>query len=369
MKLRNKLLKCLTVLFFYSILHCCGNQENTEGIKIVTNIKSKYENTEFVTLEKLFTINLISDKYEISDVPAIDIDEWNNIYVLGFFECCVVVFDEKGNYLRTMGRQGQGPQDLVQPYLLNYFNNNLYIYQSGNGLKIWDVNGKYIKKINTPRGDYRFIKPLIDYFLVLLSRSGDERNIRRYFFNLVSKDFKDLSELLVYEKDDQSELFFSLEYAFATNNNVFYFPERSNKYSIVKYDLTGKKLMTFGREYNRKPFSETARSSFREKNSEFISSGLISDLSKYPPVINKIFLDSFDNIWIVSGEFAQKYYNLETDGTIDIFSEDGEWLYSFEMKEISYLSFIKNDRLYTVSTISEPGDQQYINVYKVHYNH
>jgi len=79
------------------------------GIKTIINKKPKYESDEFLTLEKLYSINTYSDdnadlEYGIDKVDDdMDVDSDNNLYVLGNHECAVFVFDEKGRFIKKLG--------------------------------------------------------------------------------------------------------------------------------------------------------------------------------------------------------------------------------------------------------------------------
>lgn len=368
------LLLILTILFaFY-----CSRQDSNEtytielknGIENVVNIKPLYDEKEFISLEKIYSIELISDKYEVSMTSHLIADNENNLYVLGYFECAIIVFDDKGNYLRTMGQKGQGPQDLLEPILLSLYDNRLYILEGFYNIKIWNTQGEYVQKIFITPGNYEMMKRLKDNYLLFSKSSRKGSQIMKYSLIKASEDFKDTKVLFTYDKNNDSEFLHDLRYPIAVDSkNQIYFLEKSDIYSIIKFDLTGKPILKFGRDYKRIPLSDETVENYQKLYGDLLKSGQIPALPKYPPVIRRIFLDSQENVWVVSGEIFQDKFELVTDGTIDIFNDEGIWLCTFKMNDISVQSIIKNDRLYNITNIDSKTGQQYINVYKIHYNY
>lgn len=374
MLIKRKMFINLILLFFFSLLYCKSQDSNITH-KYVFNDKPLYREGEFIKLEKLHNIELISDKYEISKVYDMDADNDQNLYVLSRFESTVTIFNENGNYIKTMGQPGQGPRDLMNPILLSFYENKLYILQEPISIKIWNTNGEYLQNIPISVDQYSLIRPIKNNFMVLSWIASNNDKFLKYSFFKASKDFRSKNILFEYELNRDTEFYFNPAYALAINrNNQFYFPEKSNTYKIFKYDDTGKPMMSFGKDYNRIPFSKEARNIYNKAFGDAFEAGKLSDLPKFPPVVRKVFLDARENIWIVSGEITEDHLDLGDKGvevSIDIFNEDGKWLYTFrhDDNEYIYKSFIKNDRLYTVSIQSSITGQQYINVYKIHYNY
>ena len=111
---------------------------------------------------------------------------------------------------------------------------------------------------------------------------------------------------------------------------------------IIKYDLTGKPILSFGRNYKRIQFSESAKKTHQKRYAEAIKRGWeYKMLPKYPPVIRKVFLDSKENVWIVSGEASQDVEDKLIDVEVDTFNENGIWLYSFKTNNIVNQSLSK----------------------------
>ena len=239
MKINTKLF-LLTLLFLFAFY--CSRQDSNEtyiielknGIENVVNFKPLYEDGDYVTLEKLHSIKLLSDKYEISQVTDMAVDNDNNLYVLSVFESSVTVFDDRGKFIRTMGRPGEGPNDLNRPIRLSLYQNKLYIIEGNNSIKIWDINGEYLQKMIITVSNYFMIKSVKDNFLLLSYMRTKNSNIMNWSFSKISIDLNNKDEIFNYEINSDTNDSFAPQYVLAINeNNQFYFPEKSDIYSII----------------------------------------------------------------------------------------------------------------------------------------
>lgn len=352
--------------------------ETKDGIRTVINHRPAYENAEFVTLKKILSIDTYSDdnsenSYEVSQVTSWTADENDNLYVLSGLESTITVFDKDGKHLRTMGQPGEGPRDLYWPSSqcgIAYKDNKLYILE-GISLKVWDVYGNYVQKLNTLFRAYFNITPVQDRFLALTSPGGNSGfEGRDFFVSRKDENFSVVKEKLLYRWYYDRDWYFNPRYVFAvTQDSYLYFPENSEVFSINKYDENFDKILSFGKNYERIPFSEETDKIHQDKLRSASEAGRIISRPEYPPVIRKIMVDSRDNVWVTSGELFLEGDEQITDGTIDIFNKEGILLYSFVFKGITYESFINNDRLYTVTPVSRDTGKQFMEVFEITYNY
>ncbi len=91
-------------------------------------------------------------------VEGIDADSRGNIYALAAREYKIQVYSPKGEYLRTIGKKGQGPGELEMPfYILLDKDDNLYVFDyTKSAFVVFSPEGKYIRNIST-KGQYREI--------------------------------------------------------------------------------------------------------------------------------------------------------------------------------------------------------------------
>jgi hypothetical protein len=71
-------------------------------------------------------------------------DATGRIFVLDAGNSRVQVFDAEGEYVRTLGREGQGPGELSRPFGLAIAGNHLVVHDFSNGrFVVWSLEGKY----------------------------------------------------------------------------------------------------------------------------------------------------------------------------------------------------------------------------------
>jgi hypothetical protein len=81
----------------------------------------------------------------IIDIGA---DEAGNIYLCDFQACNIKKFSAEGQFLKIIGRKGQGPGEFNMPWWIAVTGDRLFIYDMGNRrLCALTTNGEYIKSI------------------------------------------------------------------------------------------------------------------------------------------------------------------------------------------------------------------------------
>jgi len=94
----------------------------------------------------------------VKEVLGFDVDSEGNIYfiVSRSSEDLILKFDEKGDYLSSFGRRGQGPGELAAPRYLRVDElEKIHISDNArNKLNLFEKNGDLIKEISLP-SNYR----------------------------------------------------------------------------------------------------------------------------------------------------------------------------------------------------------------------
>jgi hypothetical protein len=87
-----------------------------------------------------------------SRADSIAVDNEGNIYVGDSLQACVRVFNKAGEYLRAIGRRGQGPGELASVYSIAISRDNQEVYVVDFGkLIVFDLQGHFKRKL-TSRG-------------------------------------------------------------------------------------------------------------------------------------------------------------------------------------------------------------------------
>jgi len=81
--------------------------------------------------------------------PAdIECDDDGNIYVSDGMANCLFKFDRSGMLIKTIGKKGQGPGELIRPNSIALGGKNIYVQDLGNSrFVVFDKNGNYVRNI------------------------------------------------------------------------------------------------------------------------------------------------------------------------------------------------------------------------------
>ncbi len=188
--MKNAILLIFVAFFLFS----CGYKENKnteaekqlpaktkEGItilpiyqkstKILNNLSNIAKNIRFVALDNKIPIS----NFHTNDVVV----SKNYIFLATLYK--VMQFDKKGDFIRYIGRRGQGPREFVQlsgaAMDLDESNQLIYLLDGrGNKIQVYNFNGKYQRTLKSGRNDC--ILSLIDSTSLLVSADFEYRFLK-----------------------------------------------------------------------------------------------------------------------------------------------------------------------------------------------
>ena len=248
--------------------------KTVDGVKSISNPGFPKEGTIRYIMEEELSIGVMEgdEEYMLNMPQEIKIDKDGNMYVLDWGDTCINVYDEKGIYLRTIGRKGQGPGEFDTPAYYDISpDGRVFIMDTRNRrVVIFGVEGEYL-------GGFR----LEGFYLGM---NTDVQN-RMYFEKEIRKESsedlpvtKDLQELKVTNqiircRPDGSDRFVFGEFegekdrtrktetggtmTIGSQYNIVWEVSRdgmlyeglNNEYKINVFNPDGTKVMTFSREY------------------------------------------------------------------------------------------------------------------------
>lgn len=360
-------------IFIICFISCKSNND----VKAGDNSLPKYVEKKYVELEKLYSINVTEISFFGKETSSgfgrvIDFDENNNMYILDTYESKISVFNENGEFVKSLGREGQGPEEFSRTNQFFIKKDKIYVFQGFFEIKIVNLEGEYISS------QLIHIENPLKYFAI--------GNSFYLFSAKLDQSFTKLEFILNRFEDDQfsksKEIFHSdyppgfegANYDFSwfnwlliLDNGEFYFPEDNlKKYSIIKHNKEGEPQLIYGRKYKIKDYSKDAKNRFDSIYEQQIKEG-DKKFPLSPPVVRKMFQDNEKNIWVISGETYEDNMNPEYENTIDIFDDKGKWLYSFKSKFLSRYCLYNDGRIYRVLPINLDTYDQYIEVYEIKY--
>jgi hypothetical protein len=124
-----------------------GGDANAQSVPSFLPVYERGEGILSVDLEIGGDID--DNDYLLYGPTRIAVDSRGNIFVLDSRQWCIKKFDPKGVYIRTIGRQGQGPGELSQTYqMVIDHSDNIVVYDLGNRrFSFFDNAGDYVRTV------------------------------------------------------------------------------------------------------------------------------------------------------------------------------------------------------------------------------
>lgn len=345
-----------------------------DEVASVANAKPKFN--KYVQLERLYSIDVTDismfNKESATDFDRVmSFDSWYNLYILDTYESRISVFDDKGRFARAFGRAGQGPEEFTNPNRLAIKDDRIYVFEGFTGLKILSLDGAYISKGVVNIENPLKLRAVGDHFYLLRGRTDPTFTKLEFLLTREDEHFAGGQQLFRYEYPPglrgPNYDFGWHDWLLISEDGTFLFPEDNmNRYSIIKYGLTGRPELVFGRTYDICEYSKKARDRFNSLYERQIKTGE-RQFPQSPPVVGNMFQDEKKNIWVIVGESSEDNRDPEFENTIDIFSEKGEWLNSIKSKVLSRFCHYHDGKIYVIPSMDSDSSAQLIEVFKIRY--
>ena len=160
--MRNKIYASVIFVMVVILPSACGKNalwkghiETAEGITVYKNPKAPMYEQPILTLAEDLCISEEESRpeYQFYEISSIAVDREENIYVTDQGEKHIKVFNRDGDYLRTIGRPGQGPGEFGRPAKTFITENNelRIVDPSRRQVHSYTAEGRYLesKKFNT----------------------------------------------------------------------------------------------------------------------------------------------------------------------------------------------------------------------------
>lgn len=338
-----------------------GRIENEDGVKVVANpIEPVFGEIQYQLQEDLSIGKETDDNYMFYRAVDIAVDQDESIYVLEYKNCRIQKFDKNGNYIRTIGRQGQGPGEFERPSVLFYDEStgNICVRDSRE-IVIFDKNGDYLNGVsfvNYPHyymfdadgniwGKFSKIgEQDISYTISMANLQGElMKDVAEY--PLESSSFSRGSTSIMLTHGYEYDLYFSDIDA----QTFIYGHSKEYKLNVIKND--GEFLYILKKDEPQMPFTGEMKSKVKDRYERFSDSE--KDAIKFPeklPCFDSIFTDDTGRIYV-----KRMQSPLEEEGIIecDIFSRDGYYLYKTKFPKQPQV--VKNGFYYVIEVDEESG--------------
>jgi hypothetical protein len=362
------------------ILVGCGQQkdkwkgtiEEQEGVTVVKNPEEPIYSKDVFSLEEDLTIENVEEEegFTFQDITHIVVDDDENIYVSDSKAAFIKVFDKSGNYLRTIGKKGQGPGEFLYPFEILVMPQGELMVNDLNQLRVhfFSLDGKFLRQFSSSTLAM-FRRPRVDsegHIIVGHVNVGDPVE------TVLKKLDSDLNPVLtlatrpVVSKPPTNFEYFevrrstNLVWDVAMEDNIVW--GVFNKYEIFVSNPEGKLIRKIVKEYDGIGIN-------KEEEEKLIKAWFGNNpvppqmTIKFPKVYPPFFRFTCDEEGRI---FAQTYEKTEDEEEdyYDVFDSEGKYIVRISLKHRPHVW--KNKKLYMIEE-NEEGFQV-IKRYKVYWD-
>lgn len=338
-----------------------GTIEEENGVIVVKNPKEPMYAEDMFNLEEELSIGETEgrEEYMFSLIHSIAVDERERIYVLDIKEAHIKVFDWDGNYIRTIGKKGQGPGEMIRPWSVFITNQNeIIVHDRGKRRMIYySADGNHIRSLSLSKMLTGIIN--VDSMGNLIAEIHIIKS-EKPFIELCKFDsnFHHVMTFASYSDPWSGQVAFNpfvtcLCWAVDRDDNIIF--GYTNKYEFNVLSPEGDLIRKIIRKYTPVRISRDEKKMLSEQAKNIPDIKL--NIPKYYPPFGKFMLDDEDRIYAQTYEQAQN----GTGFYYDIFDPEGRHLAKIYLK--SYPIAWKKGRLFTVEK-DEEGYQK-VKRYKV----
>ncbi len=355
------------ISFLFSLVSCNqqkaewqGTIEEKDGVIIVQNPREPMYTEDVFSLEEELSIGEADgpEEYIFSNLRNLAVDDRGYIYALDVREKHIKVYNDEGKYIATMGKEGQGPGDILGPrnVCITPQNEVMVPDSLNNRLTFFSLEGKFIRSITTTPLELLETKIDSNGDIIGLDYVREEKNPRHELkkFNADLKYLCSFDYSPLQNPRNLNPYMHSLVWGIDKNDRVVCgYP---TTYEIKIFDTDGNIIKRIEKDY--KPLEVTKEDL---KLAEGMPPGIEVSIPKYYPAFWNLFIDDNSRIFIQTWEKVpdgdERYY--------DVFDKDGRYIAKIPLR--SRLQLIKMNKLYSIET--DDDGYHVIKRYKVTWNY
>ncbi len=367
MKSSMNLVVVISIFFIFLSVHAAENQdpqwkgkiEEENGVKVIKNPDEPlYGEITFELEEDLVIGNEKDENSRFYKWLSLDVDRDGNIYVLDRGSFRIQKFDKKGKYLKTIGREGQGPGEFSQPNFISLDEKGNVYVKDGTKAHIIDIDGQFVRSFPIPLnsdffkitkegnflGERMIIMPpdKLSEDVVLMNDKGTIlKEIASFPSIRMDSMFnrKDRFAIQVPELCFCPSMQDYAVYGFPSEYRLFVVDSSGEVKKIIVKDEPAEKIS--GKERNKiidvlMDNIKSRKSARQEPRGELEKKVLIL---KFRPFFDEIRLDEEGNIY---AEKLKSYLSEDKGYEFDFFNKEGYYLYKVKIPEgIANINVIK----------------------------
>lgn len=361
----------LTIVLMLTVIVSCG-KKNTDN-SVFSNTDKPSDPAATLELKKLFTISSENqtDTAAYLKMPlSLTSNKNGDIYILDVRAMNVKKFDSEGNYIKSIGRSGQGPGEFLYPNVMFIDNDTLNVTSvQPPKLVKFDLDGNFYYEKHIGQVQLQSLRMsrngehIASYVQKVMMKEGTMPDIEFSLAVIETDSLKAKSVLrsktfsvneIIQGKLDINDLIIP----FVPGDEFIYVSENSdNQYRILAYDYEGNKKFEIRKDYKMIRYTPEEKQKYLDemkKNSQGTQEIKIGNFKK---AISSMHTDKYGRLLVVPNVDR----NLDSTGVyVDIF-KDGKFLNRADYSEIqdkeavglikmfSNQEFYIGDRLYVMS--------------------
>jgi hypothetical protein len=381
-------------IFVLFLVFACNKKPESEasieiidGIEHVHNTRTPLHPDKSVTFEEELSIG--GEEYEMLFRPQRFIVDQNEIiYIMDYQDQAIKVFDSNGEYIRSIGKKGEGPGEFTfVGHLTVLLDGRLLVMDSeARRISLFDSDGKYIEGHHwTERPGRLNYATDSTCLLTVYTFEGDKPlEGRRLFvkeFDFQGNEIRSFGEFKIEEtkihKVKRGEVVISvLIYTPFSPHSIFAAdPVRkylyhcvNDQYMLEVFDHDGKVIRRFDRPYEPLPFtSKDAEEFYSRYDSRSMESlkKMVRGMSMpaVKTITPKMLVDDVGNLWVETHEQREEEDKVFT--AYDIFNPDG--YYEAKVWVDLKPEIFMNGKMYRFHTDEETG-YRFVKRYNIVWN-
>jgi len=308
---------------------------------------------------------------------AVAVDGAGRMYVSDTGNTRVQVFGANGEFLRTLGREGQGPGELQGPFGIAMTGDRVIVNDVGNErLSIWDLNGVHFGDIRVPGR----LEPAIfgTHAGSIVGAMNRRRDDRAPVFD-VAMFSAEGTETIRYARLPRRRDFLILlgggfdvaiprmtgvpSYAAAPSGNVY--ATVGEEYQVVAFDPAGSPLWALRTNRQRQAFDEEHKNIVLEGlRSEAPGIGTMqAEWPDFLPSIGRLAVDGHGHLYVFSYVFRDpglvEVHSREEEVLVEVYSREGERLFAGMMVDGGW-SAARGDFVYSLRRNEQTEEQELV---------
>jgi hypothetical protein len=346
-------------------------------------------------------------KIIVGEIEAFAVDDSSRVYIADADKTTIEVFESNGHYLKSLGREGQGPAEfsaITSNTTLTVHAHKLYVTDYANGsdffpIRVQIFSLKDLSFINTMKilagnkSDYPKLRghfPMGFYprndgtFLVgyrkIPNEYQDSTSFIRYVIqnsggNIVNGPVfqrKDRINLIYLNKTAKISIlviypfpFYGKSLLVLSNRGELYVAKNTQRFKISVYDANGKYIRSFQHPFQKVSLSRSGLIKRYKGKMPQLGKGVAvkmirhaHNLPKTWPALHSMLMDSHNRLWISTIVKNQEIYWWW------VLNKKGKVLVKFKWPRDKPIKMIKNGYIYTLETNKQTGVRQIVR-YKI----